>query len=812
MVDAEHLVGLLIAGRYRIQRKLGEGAAAVVFLAHDERHGRDVALKILRPEVAVALGGARFEREITLSARLSHPHIVPMLDAGETDYPGSPSGGKVLYYVMPVLHGASLRDRLDQQGQLSFDETLQITRDVGLALDYAHAQGVIHRDIKPENVLIGGGTAVVADFGVAKIVSEGSSANSLTRTGFALGTVLYMSPEQSTAGPVDSRSDIYALGCLVYEMLAGEPPFTGPTPQSILAKHFTDAVPLVRRLRPNVPPGTDEAIAKAMAKTPADRFATAGELTAALERARTAGMTSLGTSGYVPPPPAAVPAAVPAPTEASSRSRGKAIALGALGVVTLVAALITLRVRTGVAPPTPSADSVRAIAVLPFDDVSPAKDQEYFATGMADELVTALARLPNLRAAARTSSFALRNTTLSPAEIGRRLNVSALLTGSIAKDGSRLRIRTELVDVNADSVLWRQSFDKELKDVFEVQEQIAQTVVSQLRVLGAGGKSLVTVPTQDTAAYALYLRGRLAWNERTASSLRQAVSYFKQAIAKDSGYARAWAGLADTYNVIGLNFYGHPGDNFQLGREAARKAIAFDSTLAEAHAALASATAFLERDYNAAQRSYERAIRLDPTYPTTYYFYSIFLVNLRRADEGIANAKLAHDLDPSSPALAQGVGMAHLNSGRFVESLEPFRVAISLQPRYYFPHAWYAIALARTAQRDSALAEAHEAVRLAPDNMLVRVFLGQTYALAGQRDSAYAIARSIEALRAATVVPNVMLGRLYAIMGDKDRAVAAIRRGIDANEAQAGQLLIPGFDSLSGDPRFEAMLREVHLK
>ena len=310
----------------------------------------------------------------------------------------------------------------------------------------------------------------------------------------------------------------------------------------------------------------------------------------------------------------------------------------------------------------------------------------------------------------------------------------------------------------------------------------------------------------------MYLRGRLAWNERTASSLRQAVSYFKQAIAKDSGYARAWAGLADTYNVIGLNFYGHPGDNFQLGRDAARKAIAFDSTLAEAHAALASATAFLERDYNAAQRSYETAIRLDPTYPTTYYFYSIFLVNLRRADEGIANAKLAHDLDPSSPALAQGVGMAHLNSGRFVESIEPFRVAISLQPRYYFPHAWYAIALARTAQRDSALAEAHEAVRLAPDNMLVRVFLGQTYALAGQRDSAYAIARSIEVLRAATVVPNVMLGRLYAIMGDKDRAVAAIRRGIDANEAQAGQLLIPGFDSLSGDPRFEAMLREVHLK
>jgi len=808
MLDAEHLTGTLIAGRYQIERRLGEGAAAIVFLARDTRHNRDVALKILRPEVAIALGGARFEREIALSARLSHPHIVPMLDAGEAEYPGDRSGARVLYYVMPVLQGASLRDRLNQQGQLSFDEMLQITRDVGLALDYAHAQGIIHRDIKPENVLIGGGSAVVADFGVAKIVSDGSSSNSLTRTGFALGTVLYMSPEQSTAGPVDSRSDIYALGCMVYEMLAGEPPFTGPNPQSILAKHFTDPVPLVRRLRPNLPQGIDEAIAMAMAKTPADRFATAADFTTALERTRTASLTSLGTPALAAA--ATVPASPP-PTPAATRSRGVAIALGTLGIVALGATMV-LRARSGEAPATPAADSVRAIAVLPFDDVSPAKDQEYFATGMADELVTALARLPNLRVAARTSSFALRNTTLSNAEVGRRLRVSALLTGSIAKDGNRLRIRTELVDVKADSVLWRQSFDQEMKDVFAVQEQIAQSVASQLRVLGPGGKPLVSVATNDTAAYALYLRGRLAWNERTATSLRQAVTYFRQAITKDSNYARAWAGLADTYNVIGLNFYGHPGDNFQLGREAALKAIALDSTLAEAHAALASATAFLARDWKAAEASYRTAIQLDPTYPATYYFYSIFLVNLRRNEEGIANAKRAHELDPSSSALAQGVGMAYLNSARFAESVDAFRLAISLQPRYYFPHSWYAIALARVEQRDSALAEAREAVRLAPDNMLVRVFLGQTFALIGQRDSAYAIARALEALQPATPVPNVMIGRLYGILGDKDRAIAAIRRGIEMDEAQAGQLLIPGFDALAGDPRFEALLRDLHLK
>jgi eukaryotic-like serine/threonine-protein kinase len=805
MVDLGHLVGTQIAGRYQLERVLGEGAAAIVFLAHDTRHGRDVALKVLRPEVAAALGGARFEREITLSARLSHPHIVPMLDAGEAEYPGDTAGGRLLYYVMPVLQGASLRDRLSQQGQLSLEETLKIARDVGLALDYAHGQGIIHRDIKPENVLIGGGAAVVADFGVAKVVSDGSSPNSLTRTGFAIGTVLYMSPEQSTAAPVDARSDIYALGCMVYEMLAGEPPFTGKNPQVVLAKHFTDPVPLVRRLRPNLPPGIDEAIGTAMAKTPADRFSTAGEFIAALERTRTSAVSALGAPGFAPPAPSAA--------VGSRRTRRLMMAGGTAVVLAgIVAGTVVLRNRSASESAVSPADSVLAIAVLPFDDVSPAKDQQYFATGMADELVSALARLPNLRVAARTSSFALRNSNLTLQEIGKRLRVSALLTGSIAKDGNRLRVRTELVDVATDSVLSRQQFDKELQDVFAVQDQIAQSVVSKLRVLGTAGRQLVGVATTDTAAYELYLRGRLAWNERTATSLRQAVAYFQRAIEKDSNYARAWAGLADTYNVIGLNFYGHPGENFRRGRGAAQKAIALDSTLAEAHAALASATAFLDRDWDAADKSYNTAIRLDPTYPTTYYFYSIFLTTLRRADEGIANAKKAHELDPSSSALAQGVGMAYIYSRRFDEALEPLRLAISLQPRYYFPHAWYAIALGRTQQRDSAIAEAREAVRLAPDNLLVRTFLGQTYALVGMRDSAYAVARTIEALQPSDTVPNVMLGRLYGILGDKERALAAVRRGIETNEAQVAQLLVPGFEVLDGDPRFEAILRQVRLK
>jgi serine/threonine-protein kinase len=797
MTDLRARIGTIVAERYRLERPLGEGAAAIVFLAHDLKHDRDVALKILRPEVALVIGADRFEREISLSARLSHPHIVPLLDAGEWD--------GLLYYAMPVLSGASLRDRLNQIGPLALDEALQIVRDVAVAIDYAHSRGIVHRDIKPENVLIGGGTATVADFGVAKIVDDGLSAASITQSGLALGTVVYMSPEQASAGAIDGRSDLYSLGCMTYEMLAGEPPFTGPNSQAILAKHFTDAVPSVRRLRPALPPAIDDVLATAMAKAPADRFPTCAEFAAALSRVR----ESAAASGGMPTTP---PASKPRGPGGAARSwvSRPAVAV-AIALAVIVPVIFAWGGRGTNSDTEVVRDSLQSIAVLPFEDVSAAKDQEYFATGMADELITALSRLPRLRIAARTSSFALRGSNLSPREIGQRLRVSSLLTGSIRRDGDRLRVNAELIDIGADTVVWKDVFDRQMRDVFTVQEQIAQTIASRFRLLTTE-KPLVSVATGDLEAYSLYLRGRLEWNKRTAASLGSAVDFFTQATRLDPRYARAWAGLADTYNVIGLNFYGPPGENFRAGREAARRAIALDSTLAEAHAALASATAFLDRDWESAEASYRRAIRLDPTYPATYYFYSIFLVNLHRFDEGLANAMTARELDPASAAMAQGVGMAYVYSGRFEEAIEPLRRAISLQPGYYFPHAWYAIALARRQQRDSALAEARDAVRLAPENVLVRTFLGQTFALVGESDSALAVARGIEALQSRRAVPWVMLGRLYAILGDKEQALQALRRGMEANEAQLAQLRVPGFEALHGDPRYEAMLKELRLK
>ena len=506
-----------------------------------------------------------------------------------------------------------------------------------------------------------------------------------------------MSPEQASTGPIDARSDIYALGCLVYEMLAGEPPFMGPSPQSVMAKHAVDPVPPVRRLRGSIPAAMDEAIAMAMAKSPGDRFGRAVDFSEALQRARSVSTTSGETyqSGSMPSLTAPTTsqqtaAALTTPAvQAPARNRARLLAVIALVLVASTFGVVRWRAGRGAAVATADSMALKSIAVLPFDDVSQARDQEYFATGMADELLTALSRLPSLRVAARTSSYALRGTALTTSEIGQRLNVGAVLTGSISREGTQLRVTAQLVEVRTDSVLWQDRFVRDLRDVFAVQEEIAQQIAGSLKLLGIRVRPrLVRAPTSDDEAYQLYLRGRHAWRTRTATSLQQGVSYFKQAIARDSNYASAWAGLADTYTVIGLNFNGRPGENFQEAKRAAQRALALDDLNAEAHAAYASNIAFLDRDWAAADREYQRAIALDASYPATYYFYSIFLQGLRQFDSALVMANRARDVDPESPVMAQGPGLALITAGRFAKARPSLERAIAVAPNYYFPHAW----------------------------------------------------------------------------------------------------------------------------
>ena len=485
-----------------------------------------------------------------------------------------------------------------------------------------------------------------------------------------------------------------------------------------------------------------------------------------------------------------------------------ALCVASLAAVTVVfvrgrRANETSLARAGAAP--------RSIAVLPFSDVSQKKDQEYFSTGMTDELIGALSAVSGLRVAARTSSYALANRASDPGEIGRRLHVDAILEGSVRKDGDHVRVVAELVSVMTGFPIWSQTFDKRLADVFVLQEDIAQAIVVAVRLQIADQRTIVQRATVDLGAYDAYLRGRLAWNKRTAASLVEADGWFRQAVDRDPKYARAWAGLADVHIIQALNFYAPAAENYEQGKAAALKALALDSTLAEAHTSLGAVQFLYDLDARAAEKSFQRAIALDPNYPAAHYFYAIF-AGIGQPAVAEREAALAHALDPLSPPIAQGPGIVLIIQDKNAEAIAPLREAIALQPDYYFPHAWLAHALAATGKREEAVSEARRAVELAPDNTLVLAYLGEVYAMTGDRAKALAVVAQLDSLSKTRPVPGVFIARVYDNLGDTESALRWLDRAVASHEGQLTQLLWPGtFSHIAGDTRFQKLTRKLAL-
>jgi TolB-like protein len=511
-----------LAGRYAIERELGAGGMATVYLARDLKHDRDVALKMLRPELAAVLGAERFLQEIRISARLDHPHILTLIDSGESD--------GFVWYVLPYVRGESLRSKLTREKYLSIEEAVRIATQVASALDYAHRHGVVHRDIKPENILLHEGEAVVADFGIALAVREAGGAR-LTETGLSLGTPQYMSPEQATgAQELDARSDVYSLGAVVYEMLAGEPPHTGPTVQAVIAKLLTERPTRIRTVRDTVSEGIDTAVAKALAKVPADRFAGAAEFASAL--------------------------AAPQTGSNLSQRRYRRIAAGLSGALVLAAvAAVWHPWRHAVRAIAPGAD-VASVAVLPFDNLTGNPGDQYLSDGMTEEVIGQLARVPGLKVISRTSTEALKGTHLTLRQIADTLGVRHVLEGSIRHAGNRIRVAVHLIDATSGAPVWASSYDRDLTDVFAVQEevarQVADSLVSTVGVRPAVGR---VSRTEQPGAYAAYLGGRYLMYRRTRDGLRGALEQFQQAIAEDSAYAPAYVGLASVYSLWGFLAY-----------------------------------------------------------------------------------------------------------------------------------------------------------------------------------------------------------------------------------------------------------------
>jgi serine/threonine-protein kinase len=710
---------------------------ARVYLARDVKHDRQVAIKVLRDELAASIGSERFLAEIKTTAKLNHPHILPLHDSGEAD--------GYLYYVMPLVEGETLRDRLTREGPLSVGDAIAIARPVADALAYAHTHGVVHRDIKPENIFLSGAHALVSDFGIAKAVSSGTT--QLTSVGIAVGTPAYMSPEQVSGEDVDGRADQYSLASVLYEMLAGEPPFTGPTLESILVQRFTKAPPKVGIKRPGVPRSIEAAIGIAMARERDDRFPTMAKFVESL----------------------AAPAAVP-------RS------------------------------------NTRSIAVLPFANMSGDADNEYFSEGISEEIINALAQLPGLHVAARTSAFSYKGRNVDLRTIGDQLSVATVLEGSVRKAGNRLRITAQLIDVADGYHLWSERYDRELTDVFAIQDEIASAIAAKLDVtLGARGDvQLVKPPTDDVDAYDAYLKGRALMLKRGAS-LGLAVESLERAVSIDPRFAAAFAHLGESLVLLSLWGIVPFGNVRGRATRAIETAVGLDPNAVSSQIAL-GLLRFASFDRERASEAWTRAVELDPSDPDARAIYALYDLGYLRADcdPGLAEMQSALEGDPRSAHIRTHFALLLAWTGRWSEAERMARDAIDLEPDAFYPRWSLVHALVLGGKNEAGMQAATDI--MAQFGRHAWIMMAQSLGARGfRRDVAEALFAELSARAKTTYVQPVILAGCAVGAERPDDALAFLDAAVDVGDPLLA--LVIGhwrvFDSLRARPEFRAILRRI---
>ncbi len=723
---------------------------ALVFLVQDLRHDRHVALKVLRPEISAEIGAERFLREIKIAAGLNHPHILPVYDSGEA--------GGLLFYVMPNMEGRSLRERLDRERQLSLEDALRITREVAAALDYAHRHQVVHRDIKPENILLHEGAAMVADFGIGKAMSGGGT---VTQTGMALGTPTYMSPEQSSGDSnIDGRSDLYSLGCVLYEMLSGEPPFTGPTAQAIISKRFVSPVPRVGTTR-DLPEGVEAAVTRALARTPVDRFATAAEF------------------GEV---------------------------------------LRTLSVQTGAdakrtpAEPQRSASAQKAIAVLPLANMSADPENEYFSDGMTEEIINALAKVPGLQVASRSSCFAFKGKEVNIKQVGEKLGVGSVLEGSVRKIGNKIRITAQLINVENGYHLWSETYNRQLEDVFAIQDEISRAIVDALKLrLGSEADQLV-VPTKNLEAYNLYLKGRFFFNRFTEPGLRKSLDFYQHVLLQEPGYARAYAGMADCWCALADDWIA-PDDAYPRAKAAAQRALQHDPDLAEAMTSLGKVLCWYEWDFDGAVQQLRRAVEVNPNYAEAHWAFGSALPAVGGLEEGIAEMRKALTLDPLYPQYSRWISRFLLYAKDYKGAISQSEKTLELNQEYF--QAYLDIGSAHLAQghAERALEWFRKGQALESSVRSYDAFIVRALAALDRRDEAEEILARLEEESKQTYVRAEVLAMGYAALDLRDRAFACLERAFQTRSAGLIYLHVdPGYALLHDDLRFAALVKRIGLR
>jgi serine/threonine-protein kinase len=733
---------------YKIVDKIGEGGMGVVYKAEDTRLDRTVALKFMPPDLSNdPASKERFIREAQTIAALDHPNLCTIHAIEESD------DGR-LFIAMACYDGETLGKKIEA-GPLDIGEAVAIAVSVAEGMRSAHAKGIIHRDIKPANVfLVNDGPVKVVDFGLAKWFGK----SSMTRSGVTLGTVAYMSPEQTRGDNVDALTDVWALGVVLYEALAGRRPFDADYDQAVVYSISNENPDPVSRIRPDIPAELERIVTRALSKDPDDRFQSAEEMMDALQDFHRSGASTMETESS-----------------------------------------------PGVAPP--------SIAVLPFVNMSSDPENEYFGDGLAEELINALAGVKGLKVAARTSAFRFRGGEQDVREIGRKLSVNTILEGSVRKAGDTLRVTAQLIDAADGFHIWSQRFDRHVDDIFAIQDEITDAIVDRLRVqlAGAPGTPLVKRYTDDLGAYNLFLKGRYYWNQFSPDGWDKAIQCFDAALERDPTFALAYIGVAMYHQAS--SYWGEtpPSRSFPLAKEAAEKALALDETMADAHGVLAVYAFSHDWDFDAADREFERTLELDPGLSLHHVNIAVFSMTRKRFDKAVSEADVASRLDPLSPVIRTWAAMVPAYVGRPQESIEQLERASELDPNYWQPYYHTAIAHVFLSDYNEAAASAEKAVDLSGGAPVALAGLAAAHYLAGRKDDGDVVFDRLEKKSEDTYVPATFLVWVHLAKGDTDAAYHCLERAVDDRDPWLLFCSIMPGPLKSSDTRFAELLTSAGL-
>jgi TolB-like protein/Tfp pilus assembly protein PilF len=742
----EFAPGEYFGSRYQIVEEIGRGGMGIVYKALDRELDRVVALKIIRPELGHDPEIVdQFKQELRLASEISHENVIRIHDLGET--------GGIKYISMRYIAGTSLRDLLDTAGRLTSERAIGLTQQICNALTAAHKSGVIHRDLKPQNIMLDRlGNTYVMDFGVAALAGKKKPAGSTI-----VGTPNYMSPEQAAGKAADERSDIYSLGCILYEMVAGRKPLDADTVEEMIRKHTSETPQAPSDWNPAIPQSLESITMRCLEKDPADRYGSAAELQAALDKVTLGGAVHSGQTEVL---------------EAQSAA----------------------------------AEEV-SVAVLPFRDMSPEKDQEYFCDGIAEELTNALVKVDGLRVAALSSAFQFKDKAGDVREVGAQLNVTAVVEGSVRKAGNRLRITAQLVNVADGYHMWSERYDRDLEDVFAIQDEISHAIVDALRLKLIDRKGEpVACCTHDLQAYNLYLKGRYHWNKRSKPGIRKAREYFAQAIELEPSYALAYVGLADAY-MMSEDL--RPKEVRRKAKAMIEKALEIDDGLAEAHTTLAWILFVFEYNRGEAEREFELALELNPNYPTVHHWYALFLAMTSRRDSAIEEVRRAQELDPLSLIITTAAAWILYFARRFDDAIGEIRKAIEMDPTFVPAYAVLGQIYLQQEDYPRAIA-AFQSLYEASGKPDVARRIGGLFKKGGYRPAIAGIIAETTDPREGEIPSFAFAAELAVTLGDDESALAYMEKAFEEHEdGLIVAAVTPGLDRIRSHPRFQRILKQI---